>query len=205
MKQEVHAWRPDIRLLSIPSGIDLRIFRQMDRLDARRRLGHPNDEAPWVLFSTVQSNNPVKRENLARQAFELLRRQLPSARFQLLTGRPHSEVPLLVNASNVILLTSTHEGWPNIIKEGLACNVPFVSTNVSDLSRIAAVETSCRVVKDDASVLASSLLDVIQRPRPTGLRRFVEPMEMGKVARQLVGVYREVLGENIKSYGLKKS
>ena len=193
MKREILAWNSNLSVEVLPGGVDLDRFRQIDREEARAQLGCDGDRSPWVLFSTVQSNNSVKRERLAEEAFNLLRSRLPSAQFKVMTGLPRSEVPLMINASNVILLTSTHEGWPNIIKEGLACNVPFVSTDVSDLSTVAAAEECCRVVKDDPVLLARALQDVIDKPRPECLRRHAEPMEMRKTVQKLIEIYSTIV------------
>ena len=38
-----------------------------------------------------------------------------------------------MNACDVALLTSIHEGSPQFIKEALACNRPIVSTDVGDV------------------------------------------------------------------------
>jgi len=181
------------RVHVIPSGIDLEVFRPIDRTEARHRLAQHGNTAPWVLFSSVQGpSNPIKRAGLARAAFELLRARRPDAELKLLSGRPHDQVPLWVNACDVALLTSTREGWPNIIKEALACNVPFVSTDVSDLREIADVEPGCTVARPTPEALAQGLLAALERSGATDLRRHVRQMELGAVARQLKDLYERV-------------
>ncbi|MEA5409980.1 glycosyltransferase [Haloarculaceae archaeon H-GB2-1] len=39
-------------------------------------------------------------------------------------------MPVWMNAADVLLLTSKREGFPNTVKEALACNLPVVSTDV---------------------------------------------------------------------------
>lgn len=193
MRTEIREEVSKIRCETLPSGVDLTRFRPMDRLEARRLLGAPNDSSPWVLFSSVLGYNPLKRQWLAQAAVDELRKLMPDVRFQTLHGQPHCEVPTFINTCDALILTSTHEGWPNIVKESLACNVPFVSTDVSDLADITRIEPACRVTDADPKALAHCLADVLSRPRPTDLRRHVAHMDLPLVAAKLVRLYQEVL------------
>ena len=40
------------------------------------------------------------------------------------------------NSVDCLILTSFHEGSPNVIKEAMACNLPIVSTKVGDVEEI---------------------------------------------------------------------
>ena len=111
---------------------------------------------------------------------------------KVLTGIPHDKVPFYINASDVILLTSVHEGWPNIIKEGLSCNVPFVSTDVSDLRTIALDAANCFVEDADPQKLADSLIESLKIGKVVNLRQFVEFSEMKKIAKRLIALYQEI-------------
>jgi glycosyltransferase involved in cell wall biosynthesis len=123
---------------------------------------------------------------------DVLRKSCPSVELRILTGQIHDRVPLWVNASDVVLLTSTHEGWPNIIKEALACNVPFVSTDVSDLKTLAAAEPSCSVTDATPEALAEGLLNALQQDGRPPLRRYAEPMEVSAIGSCLGNLYRTV-------------
>jgi teichuronic acid biosynthesis glycosyltransferase TuaC len=49
--------------------------------------------------------------------------------------------PIWLDASDVLLVTSHHEGSPAIVKGALPCNLPVVSTPVGDVKeRLAAVQ-----------------------------------------------------------------
>lgn len=195
MREELATFhRRDQGVEVLPSGIDLARFHPIDRREARRRLGFAHDARPWVLFASLRAENPVKRPKLARAAFDHAQLRRTDLVLKTLHGVPHEQVPLWINAANVLLVTSTREGWPNVVKEALACNVPFVSTDVSDLARIAAVEPSCIVAPAEPDALADGLLRAIDSPPGGSLRRHVEPMELETSARRLRAIYEDVLG-----------
>jgi len=107
----------------IPNGIDLDLFRPIDRSYCRHRLGWHRNEF-HVLFP-ANSGDPCKRFNLAKAAVDTIKREGVLPEVHQLRGVPHSEVPLWLNASDVVLLTSLQEGSPNVVKEALACNIPW--------------------------------------------------------------------------------
>lgn len=193
MRVSVSKWVDASKVLVLPSAVDLNRFLPIERRVARSQLGFGGDESPWVLFSSAEASNAVKRPALAREAVAQARRLMPEIKCMEVSGVPHAEIPLLVNACDVLLLTSTHEGWPNVVKEALACGVPFVSTDVSDLSVIAAREPSCAVVPDTPHALGSAIAEAVRAGRKHELRRHVEHMDAPLVAARLAQIYHEVL------------
>ncbi len=196
MRRDIEAQRP--RLVRGPvdvvtDGLDLEMFRPLDRQACRGKLGHGADRRPWVLMTTLFDDNPVKRVPLAKAAVALAKQALPDLVLKIASGVPYEDMPLWVNACNAILLTSEHEGWPNAIKEALACNVPFISTDVSDLATISAREPSCHTTAADPAALAAALLETLGHAPPQHLRQHVQAMEVRTVARRLCDIYREML------------
>lgn len=171
----------------LPSPLDL--ARWSPESPGPREAGEGYD----VLFVAQRLDDPVKRYPLALQAIEKAKAQLPGIRFQTAVSVPFEDMPRVMARVDAILCTSDTEGWPNCIKEALACNVPFVSTDVGDLREIAAVEESCRVVEADPDALAAALCAVLQGGRPSGLRRFVERMDVGVLSQELLDFYEEIL------------
>ena len=109
----------------IPCGIDLELFRPILQAEARKQLDLPLDK--YLVLFVGDSKNPIKRFSLARQAFELLKGSI-DVRLVVATDIPHKTMPIYMNACNVLVLTSKHEGSPTVVKEALACNLPIVST-----------------------------------------------------------------------------
>jgi glycosyltransferase involved in cell wall biosynthesis len=180
-------------VVSIPSPVDLQRFVPLDKRDAKALLGSPNCEERWVLFNALSLADPVKRFPLAQKAFDLANEQCGNLRLRIATNLPHGDLPLFTAACDVILCTSETEGWPNCVKEALACNVPFVSTDVSDLKEIAAAEPACRVCPDDPRALAQNLCEVLNLERPVNVRKHAEPMSVECLSQRLVEVYESVL------------
>ena len=193
MRAQVRLHTDDDRISVLPDGIDLNAFTPMDRQEARAQLGFPADSTPVVLFPTLDARNPVKRPELVKEAVALARREIPDIQLRFGTGVPHAQMPLLMNAASVVLMASTHEGWPNAIKEALACNTPFVSTNVSDLGSIARVESSCAIEPPDPAALAAGVIRAIRAPRSETLRSRIAWMENRRIAQGLLASYESAL------------
>lgn len=144
-----------------------------------------------VLFASVKIDNPVKRYLLAKNSFDLLYKRNLNVNWYVMNNVKHEDVNDFINEADVILLTSTHEGWPNVIKECLACNVPFVSTDVSDLKEIAQQTNNCFVV-DEAKpeLLATALQKALQQGKNENLRKFVEDFDMRFFKEKLFSIYK---------------
>ena len=184
---------PGALVVVLPSSVDLSVFSPKDREMARAQFGHPQSREKWVLFNSVDLKNPIKRFYLAQKAFEIAQARHGNLRLRLATKLPRDQMALFVAACDLILCTSETEGWPNSIKEALACNVPFVATDVSDLRDIAAVEPSCRVCAADAEVIASNICEVLSMKAPHDLRRHVAWMSVDSIAEQMLATYEAVL------------
>jgi len=197
MSKEVRNKFPGAVVYTIPSPIDLKKFRPMDKSYARKRLFGTNSTGLWVLFNTMSINNPVKRVWLAKKAIKYVSKNYNNVELKIANGISHKLMPLFVSSCDVALLTSSHEGWPNAIKEALACNVPFVSTDVSDLAEIAKIESSCRISEPDSENIAENLCQTFEQHRDFNLRPYVEDMRMEIGCERLSQVYRKTLDKNL--------
>ena len=187
MKNEVLNDFPDSDVIKIVDPIDLHRFKPWDRGD--------NSLAKKILFASVNLENPIKRFDLAEQSVSLLKRKMPNVELVTMSNVPHSKVCDFMNSVDVLLLTSTHEGWPNVVKEILACNKPFVATDVSDLRAIAEKTNSCFVCDDSAEQLSEALWQSLTA-EPEDLRKYVTEFSMEKSLDQIRSIYK-VLKSNL--------
>jgi teichuronic acid biosynthesis glycosyltransferase TuaC len=175
----------------IPNGVDLERFKPLNRDKCRKRLGW-GDNRFHVLFST-SGGNAIKRPDLAKAAVEVANHSGVQAEMHQLRGVPHEEVPIWLNASDVVLLTSLHEGAPNIVKEALACNIPVVSVDVGDVrERIQGIE-GCYLAVPDPGDLAAKLQMVYASSRRVVSRVKMQELSLERVALQLKEFYGQVL------------
>lgn len=192
MTREVKNVIPDTTVHTLPDAIYIDRFQQIERSEARRHLGIPEDQK-WVVFAAILKDNPIKRPYLAKDAVKIAREKDKTIVLKPLCDIPHEEMPYYYSAADAIITTSVHEGWPNCIKEALACNLPFIATDTSDLGEIADQEPSCHVCADNPQALAEALLDTLSQKRPDNLRRHVESMDMSVFVKDLAEIYRKTL------------
>ena len=172
----------------IPNGLDFQKFRPVPSGTARRKLGLP--QRPFLVLFPSNATWPRKCYPVAEAAVRLLRKRGWDVHLIPLYGKPQEEVPLYMNACNAMVLTSYWEGSPNVIKEAMACNLPIVSTDVGDVRQIISGCTGCFIIERNARDAAAHLEKVFRRnARTSGLKR-IGHLEIQKVARQIIGIYR---------------
>lgn len=178
----------------IPSGIDLERFKPMDPVACKQKLGW-NPRSFHVLFAS-NNGDPVKRPWLAKTAAAQISHPARPVEFHCLTGILGAEMPLWLNAGDALLMTSLHEGSPNIVKEALACGLPVVSVDVGDVAeRIKGIEGSHLALPEPAA-LAAKLELVRQRGERLNCRARLEEISIQSVAQQLKRFYEEITRES---------
>jgi len=179
----------------IPNGVDLLKFRPLDRDKCREELGWPS-KCLHLLFPT-NLGDPVKRFFLAKAAAEILDNSGIHVEIHQLRGVPHEKVPIWLNASDAVLLTSLQEGSPNIIKEALACDIPVVSVDVGDVQeRINEIE-GCYIALPDPQDLADKLKLVQAGGRVSG-RVSMQELSLEKVAITFMNFYEKLLSDSLE-------
>lgn len=175
----------------IPCGIDLERFKPLDRRTCQNRLGWAADRF-HVLFPS-NAGNPVKRPALARAAVAAATRLGVPAEIHFLRGVSNLEVPLWINASDVLLLTSLHEGSPTVVKEALACHLPVVSVNVGDVEEQIGGVDGCYVTASDADALAAGLVAVHQRAQRLATAATLPELSLERIALRVRRFYQELV------------
>ena len=150
-QKNVDIARPRKDFALIPCGINLEDYPSIDKVDARKQMGL-SLSGKYVLFAGA-FDNPIKNEPLAKKAME----RVPEAELLELKGYSRSQVALLMQAVDAMLMTSFTEGSPQVIKEAMACGCPIVSVDVGDVrSRISGLE-GCFISKRSADDIIASL------------------------------------------------
>ena len=175
----------------IPSGVDLERFKPLDKDAARKILGWPA-VAQVVLFVTVRGH-PRKRLDLAQEAVARLRCNR-DVTLRVMQGVPHEQVPLWMNAADVLILTSVHEGSVNAVKEAMACNLPIVSVDVGDVRERLNGVRRCAIAEPTATALAHSLNDILGQGERSDGRDHLADLTTIAIAEHLRNFYDQTLG-----------
>jgi glycosyltransferase involved in cell wall biosynthesis len=203
----------------LPNGFDLEVFKpdEQARCVVRRELGLAQETC---LVGLVGRYDPPKdHANFLRAAMLLSERQ-PEVHF-LLAGRgvvpdnselmgivgshsvrerlhllgERSDMPTIMAALDVLVSSSSSEGFPNVIGEAMCCGVPCVVTDVGDSARMAG---DCGVVvpprdpgaiADGVEVLLGMETSARQSLGMAARRRMAEQYNLPAIVRRYEGLY----------------
>ena len=172
----------------VPNGVDVSLFPEISREQARAELGL--SRSGRIILSVGSLRLSKNFEHLLRALQELrsepayrdvslvivgyghhrvrLEREISRLGLDghvILAGRvPHEQMFRWYRAADLFCLASASEGWPNVIFEALACGLPVVSTPVGGVPEIL-VSSEYGILLEDADPagLADSLHDAIRR------------------------------------------
>ena len=171
----------------IPMGVDTALFTPVEQAGARRRLGW--DETGHYAMLAGARHNPVKGAAL----FDAAVGRVPELKGVTLEGFSRADVALALNAADVLVLASLHEGSPVTVRESLACTTPVVAVPVGDASAVLARLPGCAVVPRDPDALADAIRAALDAGRDPSLRQRAEETSRDAVVRRVVGVYEGLL------------
>ncbi len=140
----------------IPNGIQEGSFSPQERDRAREMLGLAREEQIALCVARLE---PIKGVDVLLRAFARIQRsgrrlvvigdggEMPrlralveeldlAHRLQLVGARPHEEIPVWMNAADLLVLPSLNEGWPNVLMEAFACGRPVVASRVGGVPEI---------------------------------------------------------------------
>ncbi len=179
------------RIQVIPNGVDIREFRELPKSECRKKIDLTNDKK-YVLFA-ADPNRKVKNYDLAKKTIE----RITETKVDLITlGKTeHSKLPLYINASDVVILTSLWEGSPNIVKEAMACNIPIVSTDVGDVKWLFSEVDGYYIAEFEPVQFAQKLQAALEfKNRTKGRDRILElELDSVSVATRLICIYQGIV------------
>ena len=106
---------------------------------------------------------------------------------------PNKITPFFYNASEIVVLTSFHEGSPNVIKEAMSCNIPIVSTDVGDVKQLIANTDGCYITSYDPKDIAAKIELALNYNKKTTGRLDIEHLEESNIAKKIINIYSLVL------------
>ncbi|MEM9481312.1 MAG: glycosyltransferase [Verrucomicrobiota bacterium] len=181
----------------VPNGVDITKFRPMDQEQCRRKVGLADERRPVILFGADPANQ-IKNFSLVESALS----KFLADTFRVLTfagGKiKHEDIPVYMNAADLVILTSHHEGSPNVVKEATACSRPVYGTPCGDVEYMLDGIGGSRVIGYNAAKWARAFQDLLNGDLPmrnNGHEKLVEKgIDTGSIARKLTAIYRKAAG-----------
>jgi glycosyltransferase involved in cell wall biosynthesis len=168
----------------IPNGLDLTLFRPIDRASARAVLGLPQEE-DLVLFSSVETQAYRKGGTFVAAAVNALKGKTRKPFRLVVVGNRAGEwtkavsVPvtaietvkddhllaILYSAADLFLHPALADNLPNGVLESLACGTPVVAFDVGGVGEaVRPMETGYLARHQDAGDLAEGLKRLLDDP-----------------------------------------
>jgi len=170
----------------IQFGVDTELFRPMPRAAAREALGW-DDDGHVVLFPYA----PDREVKDYPRAADVVDRTDADADLRVVTNVSHEEMPTYMNASDAVLITSSRESGPMVVKEAAACNVPVVSTDVGFVREVIGPVDGSEVCETDAE-LAAALERALADPGRPDARQQAPELSADALGERLRDLYESL-------------
>ncbi|HQV30350.1 MAG TPA: glycosyltransferase, partial [Calditrichia bacterium] len=174
----------------LPNGVNLAIFVPQERQVAREKLGLAED-GRYVLFP-YPPDYYEKNYPLAEKAVN----KLNDVHLLSVSGLSQGQLSDYYNGADLLIMTSFHEGSPNVVKEAMACNCPVVSVDVGDVATIVEGTKNCYITGYEAGELAAKISLVLENGKRSDGRNHIGHLAVGHVAEKLKMIYLALVEGN---------
>ena len=178
----------------LPNGVDLEIFRENNKHESRMRMGIVSHEK--IIIFVAKPDLVQKNFDLAKSGITHIKE--PELKLLTVYGLPQNSIVDYYNAADLLLMTSFHEGSPNVIKEAMACNCPIVATDVGDIRWVIKGVEGCFLTTFDSRdvvekiKMALDFSEIIGRTK--GREKILQlGLDSDSVANRLHNLYLKVL------------
>ncbi len=202
------------KLSVLRNGIDTMMFRPMEREAARAAFGvagrvllsvghliprKGHDRTIQALAQLPEYTLLIAGDGPERASLQALAERLGvSSRLRLLGALPHGMLAQLYSAADAMLLSSSREGWANVLLESMACGTPVVASNIPGNPEVVQRAEAGLIVRENT---AEGIAEGVQAlfaalPDRAATRAYAEPFSWDATTQGQLALFRRVLGRD---------
>lgn len=113
-------------------------------------------------------------------------------------SQPHADLPSFYSAADLSILSSSREGWANVLLESMACGTPVVASNIPGNSEVVQSTVAGEIVTHNTSAcFAETINRVLDRQiTRVATRHYAESFGWASTSDGQLSIFRRVLGLN---------
>ncbi len=202
---------PAERIEVLRNGVDLQLFRSIDRDAARRKLevsrttllsvGHliprkAHDLVIQALRWLPEMDLIVIGEGPEREALGALARESGvSDRVRFVGALAQEELRNYYGAADALVLASSREGWANVLLESMACGTPVVASKIGGTPEVvSAPEAGVLMAERTPEAVAEAVQRLFARyPDRGATRRYAEKFSWEETTRGQLQLFERVV------------
>jgi len=113
---------------------------------------------------------------------------------RIMYGVSQALISTCMNAADVLLVTSLHEGGPLVVREALACGLPVVSVDVGDVKSRLSRFPECKLCSDDSpGTIADNLLSVLNQAARLDPGPILQDIDDVMLSKKVIEIYQKVI------------
>ncbi|MCB2106395.1 MAG: glycosyltransferase family 4 protein [Rhodobacteraceae bacterium] len=205
---------PQDRVTVLRNGVDLELFKPIDRQAARAkwrasgltlisvgllidRKGHHH--VIRALQELPEFNLLIAGDGPDREKLEALAAQIGvSERVRFLGNLMQPELRELYEAADALVLASSREGWANVLLEAMACGTPVIASNIWGTPEVVADPAAGVLMPhlNPAGVVAGVRTLFAAAPNRVATRSYAERFSWDDTTRGQLALFNGILGKS---------
>ncbi len=196
------------------NGVDLMRFYPQPQDVARRQIGIPIAPDKKLMLSVgnlvelkghhlaiealtqlpANTRLAIVGKGMERERLEALARRLGVADRVHFAGMIQpDQLKWWYSASDVLVLCSSREGWPNVLLEAMACGTPVVATNVGGIKEMLTQDVGLILAERSSAALVSALKNLFSvPPERQKVRRHAEQFAWDQTSQAQLQLFRQI-------------
>ncbi len=206
---------PAEKIRVLRNGVDLAMFRPIDRAAARNSLnvdgavlasvgsliarkGH--DIAIGTLAHLPEATLIIAGEGPELGALKSLADRLGvGARVRFAGQLRHDGLIDVYNAADALVLASTREGWPNVLLEAMACGTPCIAADAGGAREVIREPAAGRVLAERTpQAAAASVREVLSKTDRLATRAYAERHSWDETSDGLAALFGEIVEKHAR-------